>query len=102
MKQVRFYTGEVHDVRTRNRGLKILILALILLVLLAGAGAALYFFVFADNGVKLEFEPMPDGDSLIRFAPSNASTGDVWAKKIDAFLEGNTACRILYIERELE
>jgi len=86
-RSVRFSTGEVQDVRNRNRGLKILILVLLVLVILGGVAAALYFFVFMDNGVQLEFTPMPDGNSLISYERLNASTGDALAAKIDVFLE---------------
>ena len=81
--------GEVHDVRTRNRGLKILILVLIALVVLAGVAAAVYFFVFADDGkVHLEFEPLPEKNSLIYLNQTDAATGEEWSKKLDNFIQG--------------
>ena len=82
-----FSPGEVQDVRNRNRGLKIGILVLIVLLLLAGAAAAVYFFVFADNRVQLEYEPLPDKNSLIYLNQTDPATGEEWAKKIDKFIE---------------
>jgi len=80
------------------------------LLVLGGIGAALYFFVFAEDGLHLEFEPMPDKDSLIYFKQSNSSSSETQAKKIDNFLEDyikppkgdKTPCNEHYIKPETQ
>jgi len=104
-------SGEVQDVRNRNRGLKIGILVLIVVLILAGVAAAVYFFVFHDDGkVHLEYEPLPDKNSLIYLNQTEPPTGEELAKKIDNFLEQytkppaglRTACGDNYIKPESE
>lgn len=83
-------TGEVRDVRTRNRTLKIVAAVIALLVLLAIIGILLYFFVFANNDDEphLEFVPAPENGNLIKFKANDREEAMHWVDLTNEFLKG--------------